>query len=291
MAKTKAQLEKKIAQLEKKKACKPCKTKRAKVEGKVKRKKRAPMDTVCQFNFNTYIYKVLKQVHPDTGISGAAKSMVNDLAKIIISKITKVTNQMLSRSGRMTVTARDVQNAVRIAFPGELAKHAVSEGVKALNLYSNAGTDKNAPKKMAEKAGLVFSVSRVLNLATLESTASRKGKSGGVYLTAVVEYICAEILELAGNIARDRKRVRITTRHVKLAILGDEELDKLFKHTAISGGVLPNIHPSLEKKKKSEGGEKPKRKTTKAKKPKSEKTKKPKKGKKKGKKVVRSPTY
>jgi len=289
MAMTKAEMAKKIAKLEKAKACKPCKTKRAKAEGEVKKKKKAPMDTVCQINFNSYIFKVLKQVHPDAGISGAAKATVNSLAKIVISKITKVTNQMVSRAAKKTLLARNVQNAVKIAFPGELAKHAISEGTKALNKYRAAEGSGRSRKE--HKAGLVFSVSRVQKLMMLESTAVRKSASAGVYMAAVVEYICAEILELAGKVAQENKRHRIMTRHIKLAILNDEELDKLFKHTAISGGVVQKIHPSLEKKKKGEGEKPKKRKTTKAKKPKSEKTKKVKKGKKKAKKVVRSPTY
>jgi len=76
-----------------------------------------------------------------------------------------------------------------------------------------------------------------------------------VYLSAVLEYLAAEILELAGNAARDNKRTRITPRHIQLAVRNDEELNKLLGGVTIaSGGVLPNIHTNLLPKKKAGEG-------------------------------------
>ena len=101
------------------------------------------------------------------------------------------------------------------------------------------------------KAGLQFPVGRVARYMRNQRVASRIGAGAPVYLAAVLEYLAAEILELAGNAARDNKKSRIIPRHVQLAVRNDEELNKLLAGVTIaSGGVLPNIHSQLLPKKK-----------------------------------------
>ena len=102
----------------------------------------------------------------------------------------------------------------------------------------------------ASKGGLQFPVARLNRYLRKGKYASRVGVGAGVYMGAVLEYLCAEILELAGNAARDNKKTRIVPRHIQLAVRNDEELNKLLGSVTIaSGGVLPNIHATLLPKK------------------------------------------
>src|SRR6185503_20105340 len=96
------------------------------------------------------------------------------------------------------------------------------------------------------RAGLQFPVGRIHRLLRKGNYAQRVGAGAPVYLAAVLEYLAAEILELAGNAARDNKKSRIIPRHLQLAIRNDEELNKLLGSVTIAqGGVLPNIHAVL----------------------------------------------
>ena len=115
------------------------------------------------------------------------------------------------------------------------------------------GRGKTAGKKSttrSAKAGLQFPVGRVGRFLKRGRYAARVGAGAPVYLASVLEYLTAEILELAGNAARDNKKSRIVPRHIQLAVRNDEELNKLLGSVTISqGGVLPNIHSVLLPKK------------------------------------------
>jgi len=132
------------------------------------------------------------------------------------------------------------------------------------------GKGKGGAKSVSRsaRAGLQFPVGRVSRFLRKGRYAARVGGGAPVYLAAVLEYLSAEVLELAGNAARDNKRTRITPRHVQLAVRNDEELNKLLGGVTIAqGGVLPNIHAVLLPKKKAakEGAASPKKKSSKKK--------------------------
>ena len=109
---------------------------------------------------------------------------------------------------------------------------------------------KAAKKSRSSRAGLQFPVGRIHRLLRKGRYAKLVGAGAPVYLAAVMEYLTAEILELAGNAARDNKKSRIIPRHLQLAIRNDEELNRLLNGVTISqGGVLPNIQAVLLPKK------------------------------------------
>jgi|ERR1712216_292568 len=105
---------------------------------------------------------------------------------------------------------------------------------------------KKVPQSRSLKAGLQFPVGRIHRMLKGKIYAQvRIGASSSVYTAAILEYLTAEVLELAGNVSREMKVKRITPRHLQLAIRGDEELDTLVKATIAGGGVLPHIHKTL----------------------------------------------
>ncbi|KAI8325959.1 histone-fold-containing protein [Martensiomyces pterosporus] len=133
-------------------------------------------------------------------------------------------------------------------MPAKSAAGPVPTGGK----YKAGGSAKRVQSR-SSKAGLQFPVGRVHRyLKRQTQSTTRVGAKAAVYTAAVLEYLVAEVLELAGNAARDLKSKRISPRHLQLAIRGDDELDLLVKATIAGGGVIPHIHKQLlEKGKKS----------------------------------------
>merc|ERR1712098_332583 len=89
-------------------------------------------------SYGIYIYKVLKQVHPDTGVSSKAMSIMNSFVNDLFERIAAEASRLTHYNKRSTITSREIQTAVRLLLPGELAKHAVSEGTRAVTKYTSS---------------------------------------------------------------------------------------------------------------------------------------------------------
>jgi len=104
-----------------------------KIDGVKRKKSKKSVET-----YKIYIYKVLKQVHPDTGISSKATGIMNSFINDIFEKLAQEAARLARYNKKPTITSREIQTAVRLILPGELAKHAVSEGTKAVTKFTSA---------------------------------------------------------------------------------------------------------------------------------------------------------
>ena len=104
--------------------------------GKAVVKRAAPKKKRTE-TFSVYIYRVLKQVHPETGISKRSMSIMNSFINDVFEKIAGESARLVRYNKKHTLSSREVQTSVRLLLPGELAKHAVSEGTKAVTKFSS----------------------------------------------------------------------------------------------------------------------------------------------------------
>ncbi|KAJ5072870.1 histone h2b.6 [Anaeramoeba ignava] len=118
-------------------------TTKGKGKGKPKKEKKEGEEETKQQKkrvetYSSYIYRVLKQVHPDVGISNKAMIIMNSFVSDCFDRFALEAAELSRLGGKGTITSRDIQGAARLLLPGELARHAVSEGTKAVTRYSNA---------------------------------------------------------------------------------------------------------------------------------------------------------
>ena len=220
--------------------------------------------------FDIYIRELSKLIHPGNQLSSNFLNQLNHIIVRLGEKIAEKAFQLTEKEHRRTINVRAIANATRLILPGELTKHAHSEGSKAVTKYefSNKGGNKS------KRAGLFFSISRcklflMIYMRPIADTAP-------VYLAAVLEYITAEILESSGNAARDNKRSTIKIRDLYLAIENDNELIEMMRRLNVGitgGGKLPQIHyvvlkklTEKKKRKSKKKSRKPKKKSRKPKK-------------------------
>ncbi|CAH2017536.1 unnamed protein product [Acanthoscelides obtectus] len=151
-------------------------------------------------SYAIYIYKVLKQVHPDTGISSKAMSIMNSFVNDIFERIAAEASRLAHYNKRATITSREIQTAVRLLLPGELAKHAVSEGTKAVT---------------KRKESYAIYIYKVLKQVHPDTGISSKAMSiMNSFVNDIFERIAAE----ASRLAHYNKRATITSREIQTAV-------------------------------------------------------------------------
>lgn len=210
-------------------------------------------------NVRSYNSRILKSVHPETGINSRAAQTVNNLVHSLIHRLVKSSNSLLAHSGNKTLNVREVAAATRIILPARsmLMEDVSTFAERAVTKYNTAVPKEQGSTSSADRAGLTMRPARVKRIVMTHLVTQRKSNRAIVYIAAVVERVVGEILNLAGNYARDNKKVRINLRNVMQAIRGDEELSKLFpeKSYVLGGGVLPHINTALLKGKAAEAAE------------------------------------
>lgn len=190
-----------------------------------------------------------------TGLTVSAKvSTMTSLRVIEEEETIDVESRPMAHGAKLTVitdTRRQVVLSREKTVPGTASRDSVAMERPRTPHGSSSGKGKGGrgvPKSTSSsrKAGLQFPVGRIGRYLRQGKYASRTSSTAPVYLAAVLEYLCAEILELAGNAAQDHRKTRIVPRHITLAVKSDEELNRmLYGVTIASGGVMPHIADAL----------------------------------------------
>lgn len=210
--------------------------------------------------FGTYIKKVLVKVENGMMISGNAKQQVDGLLRSVAENISLQALRLVGPKvkNQSTVTFREIETAMEILFAGNLAKGCKKRATKAVKKYKvskkKKETSKNdKPVRREQRAGLLFSIALCEKFIRRFGEVKKKiGSSAPVYLAAVLQNLCAEIIVHASALAKDKKKSTITVRHIFTALSTTEELNLLmerFNIQLLGCGVLPYIHPELYPKK------------------------------------------
>lgn len=207
-------------------------------------------------HWDLYISKVFAKVaqdvfrRADVQLSKNAMFDLNDLVSNLLHKLHEAMHSLMDANRQKTLTEPVVRAATKLTLSGELAKHAIVEADSRVSAYT-----KGTARSQSARADLQLSVSRVDN-ALQDLHFTRISPLASVYTTSVLEYILAEIAQTSINYALRMKQVRITPRHIVLAIKADEEMSKLFPEDIVAaGGVPQHINSALLPKKRRSADE------------------------------------
>ncbi|XP_053675214.1 uncharacterized protein LOC128725484 [Anopheles nili] len=199
--------------------------------------------------FQRLVREIAQDFKTDLRFQSSAVMALQEASEAYLVGLFEDTNLCAIHAKRVTIMPKDIQLARRIRGATDVQRTDGTPHILETH-ETNRGKVKGKAKSRSNRAGLQFPVGRIHRLLRKGNYAERVGAGAPVYLAAVMEYLAAEVLELAGNAARDNKKTRIIPRHLQLAIRNDEELNKLLSGVTIAqGGVLPNIQAVLLPKK------------------------------------------
>lgn len=216
--------------------------------------------------FELYIVKSLGQVSPENGINTDAKQQLNTALCILCRKISDQALALTEYAHKKTISAKEIQNSLKVLISGELLKNSMNQGARAVENFEEYNQTKitlatKLPScSRSNKADIIFPP------PILDKFLRRMGYSkilvtsyAPVYLAAVIEYITAEILNISSLKAQEGRKSRITVRHMELGIRSDQEFNSLFNKLNIKflgGGIQPGIHKEFLAKKKKKKNKK-----------------------------------
>ena len=213
-------------------------------------------------SWSVYVKRILAQVHPDLKITGPANSVFGGMINrwlsvilgqaILIAKKTTQSGSLVSQKKDKTeliqVSTFSIECAIETTLPGELQKHAIESARKSLKHYLKI-EDKTTPQQdnplipQTAATDLILPIGRVHKMINerINNIGLKLRIKGAIYLCSVLEYLCAEVLELTGNAACDNQKVTIIPRFIAISVMNDEEISKFTPIHCTAGGVMPNI--------------------------------------------------
>lgn len=198
--------------------------------------------------YDSYISKVLKNIKSDNGITSNAKQQLNSVLIILSKLFANRAIELTNMSKKRTLSVKEVENSVKTFVNGNLQNMAIKNGSEAVALFENADKEEKGVSRQ-NRADIVFPPSITEKfLRSFDNSTVMVTQTAPVYLAAILEYLCMEILEQSVNNASSQNRVRLTVKDIELSVRNDSELDRLFVENNIyfmGGSNIPHINPVL----------------------------------------------
>ena len=182
----------------------------------IKRVKNLPQRHI---DFRCFIVKILRHVRPGASITQLAKDELNSIINYMGNSLSEKALKLSSQCDKKTISPKNIISSIQIIIPGDLGKEGIIYGEEAV-------------EKINDKTNLFFPPHRVKKFMT--NYKKRLGKNSPVYLSSILGHVCSELLKIAGDVMKNLNKMRITVRHLYLAVENNAELNKTFHNLNIN---------------------------------------------------------